>query len=75
MKPPTRKNKVLIITVIGILLVLSLNFFQKEVKGFFYAISAPIQKNLNQAGSNVSDFFSGIFRVQPCPEISGEACF
>jgi len=61
MRLPSKKNKILII-IVGILIVLSLNFFQKEVKGFFYSISSPIQQNLWQAGDNVSDFFGGIFQ-------------
>ena len=57
----SKKGKFLII-VIGILVVLSLNFFQKEVKGFFYFISSPIQKNLWQTGDSFSSFFEGIFQ-------------
>jgi len=57
----TKRNKILLI-IVGVLIVLSLNFFQKEVKGFFYFISSPIQKNLRQTNGNLSDFFVGIFR-------------
>ena len=60
MKPFSKRNKILII-VLGILIVLSLNFFQGEVKGFFYSTSSSIQKTLRQTGDNVSDFFEGIF--------------
>ncbi|OGZ24503.1 MAG: rod shape-determining protein MreC [Candidatus Nealsonbacteria bacterium RIFCSPLOWO2_01_FULL_43_32] len=62
MKSVFKKNKILVVIVVGILLVLSLNFFQKTVKGFFYATSAPVQKSLEQTGSNATDFFSGVFR-------------
>lgn len=55
-----KRNKVLII-VVGVIVILSLNFFQGEVKGFFYFFSSPLQKTFWQAGSNVSDFFEGIF--------------
>ncbi len=58
----SKRGKVLIV-IIGILTVLSLNFFQKEVKGFFYFISSPIQRNLWQAGDDISDFFEGIFKA------------
>ena len=64
MRLPSKKNKILIIIVIGILIVLSLNFFQKTVKGFFYAISSPIQKSLWQTGNNVSGFFEGFFKAK-----------
>lgn len=62
MKPPSKKNKILImIIIVGILVILSLNFFQKEVKGFFYTISSPAQKTLRQASDDVADFWGGIF--------------
>ena len=63
MKLSNNKRKILVV-IIGILLVLSLNFFQKEVKGFFYAISAPIQKPLRQVSNNAADFFGGLFQAQ-----------
>ena len=58
------KRKIILIIIVGVIVVLSLNFFQKEVKGFFYFISSPIQKNLWQGGDNVSGFFEGIFRAK-----------
>ena len=63
MKPFSKKKKILI-TIVGVLIILSLNFFQKEVKGFFYSISAPIQKTLRQASDNVADFFGGLFQAK-----------
>lgn len=42
------------------MLVLSLNFFQKETKGFFYSISAPIQIELWKTGGAISNFFQSI---------------
>jgi hypothetical protein len=36
MKGFFKKKKVFTIIILGVILVLSLNFFQKEVKGFFY---------------------------------------
>ena len=63
MRFSARKKKILIV-IIGLLIILSLNFFQKEVKGFFYSFSAPIQKSLWGAGDRVSDFFESIFRAK-----------
>ena len=54
------KKKKTLVLIAGILIILSLNFFQKEVKGFFYSFSSPIQKSFWQAGDTVSDFFEGI---------------
>ena len=45
MRISASKNKILII-VFGIAFIFSLNFFQSEIKGFFYNISLPIQKLL-----------------------------
>jgi len=59
MKPSKRKT--ILIVVVGIIIILSLNFFQKTVKGFFYFISSPIQQTLQEAGDNTSDFFTSIF--------------
>jgi rod shape-determining protein MreC len=57
-----QKRKKLLIIALGVLLIFSLNLFQKQVRGFFYYFSAPIQKTLWVTGSNLSDFFEGIFR-------------
>jgi rod shape-determining protein MreC len=46
---------------IGILLILSLNFFSREVKGFFYSVSLPIQNYFWQNGSRASNFLEAIF--------------
>lgn len=52
MKMSSVKNKIFIIAA-GLALILSLNFFQKDVKGFFYFISSPIQKILWQLGGSI----------------------
>jgi len=65
------KNKVLIILII-IILIFLLNFFQKEVKSFFYFISSPIQKTLWTAGDNISDFFGGIIESKKIKEENEE---
>lgn len=56
-------KRTIFIAIAGLLLVLSLNFFQKEVKGFFYSFSSPIQKSFWSAGDGISDFFESIFNV------------
>ena len=50
--------------VVVVLLVFLLNFFQRDVRSFFYDISAPIQKVLWKAGERTSDFLEGIVRVK-----------
>lgn len=60
MKLFSKRGKILILIIVAIL-VLSLNFFQKEVKGFFYTFSAPIQRTFWGAGGNVSNFLGGFF--------------
>ena len=57
------KNKKYFIVIICLLLILSLNFFQKEAKGFFYAISSPLQEKLWENGSNTSNFLEAIFKA------------
>ena len=64
MRPPFKKNKILIIVVVVILLVFILNVFQKEVRNLFYSFSTPIQKVLFRVGDSTSDFFQGIVRVK-----------
>ena len=63
MRFSAQKKKILIV-IIGILIILSLNFFQKEVKGFFYLISAPIQKNLWEVGDRTADFFEALSEIK-----------
>ncbi len=58
-----KKNKVLII-IIGILIIVSLNFYQKEIKDFFYSFSAPIQKFLWQKGQKISNFLETVVKTK-----------
>jgi rod shape-determining protein MreC len=44
--------------------VLNLTDFSKEVKNFFYLISAPIQNVFWQIGKGISDFFGTIFNIK-----------
>jgi rod shape-determining protein MreC len=48
--------------LIALFIVVNLTGFSENIRGFFYSISSPIQKNLWSAGADVSGFFSGIFR-------------
>jgi len=56
-------RKKILLVAIGILFILSLNFFQKEAKGFFYSISSPLQEKLWENGSNTSNFLEAIFKT------------
>ena len=51
------KKKVLTGILVLISVVCLLNLFSKEVRGFFYSISMPIQKIFWRAGERVLDFF------------------
>ena len=64
MKLSSKKNKILITVVVVISAIFLLNFFQRDVRSFFYCISAPIQKVLWRAGERTSDFLGGIVRVK-----------
>ena len=63
---PTSKTKLgaVAILIIAVFVVLNLTGWVKPFRGFFYSLSAPIQKNLWRAGASVSDFFSAIFQIQ-----------
>jgi len=61
MKVSLYKNKLLII-VAGVLTIIALNFYSREVRSFFYSISAPIQKAFWKEGQNISDFFGSIIK-------------
>ena len=50
--------------IVGILVILFLNFYQKGVKNFFYKISEPVQKVFWQSGKRVSDFFETISEIK-----------
>jgi len=58
-----KKNKILII-IIGILVILFLNLFQKEVRGFVYTFSRPVQKIFWQGGQKISYYFETISEIR-----------
>ncbi len=64
MKPSFSKTKFLILILIIVLAIFLLNYFQKELRSFFYSISSSTQKVLWEAGDSVSDFFDGVVRIK-----------
>ncbi|PIP23632.1 MAG: rod shape-determining protein MreC [Candidatus Nealsonbacteria bacterium CG_4_10_14_0_2_um_filter_38_17] len=58
------KKVVLLVVLISIIFVFNRTGFSKKVKNLFYLISAPIQRQLWQAGNSVSDFFETIFEIK-----------
>jgi len=64
MKVSFKKNKVLVLIIIVFLIIFLINVFAEEVKGFFYFISAPIQKIFYKAGNSTSNFLLSIFKTQ-----------
>ncbi len=66
------KTKILIVAVV-IVFILSLNFFQKEAKGFFYNFSAPIQTTFWTVGDRVSGFFETIGNLSNLQKANDES--
>lgn len=65
MKPsPMFKIAIIIVLLIAFFVVLNLPTISKEIKNFFYFISAPIQKTFWGAGDNVSDFFEAVSGIR-----------
>jgi len=59
----TKKGKISLIALV-ILILVSFNLFQKDVRGFFYKISSPFQRVFWKAGDRVSDFFKALVFVK-----------
>lgn len=73
----TKRGKI-VIAIFGILLIVFfisefgkfrnknsfLNFFQNEVKNFFYSTSLPFQKVLFKTGDNLSDLFKSVMKIK-----------
>lgn len=51
------------IVIIIVLLIFSLNFFQKEVRNFFYFVSSPVQNFFWETGSNASGLLGRLAEV------------
>lgn len=58
-----KKRRVLVGVVTVVLVIVLLNVFQKEVKGFFYYISSPVQKVFWRAGERSAGFLESIMRM------------
>lgn len=58
------RTKFLILILIIVLAIFLLNYFQKELKSFFYSMSFSSQKVLWQAGDIASDFFNGVLKIK-----------
>lgn len=56
MKINSKRNRLILVVVILFLAIFSLNFFEKEVKGFFYFSSSPVQRFFGSLGANISNF-------------------
>jgi len=63
MKLFSKKRNFIIFSFV-VLIIIFLNFYQKEIKNFFYLLSSPLQKNLWRAGRRVSDFFETISEIK-----------
>lgn len=58
------RAKIVIWTIVIVLLLIVLNFFNQGVKNFFYTISNPIQRFLWQGANNIADFFGGSLKME-----------
>lgn len=63
MKFSPQKRKIFIIAI-GILIIISLLFWQEKVKNFFYFISSPIQKSLWNLGNKISSPVELVFEMK-----------
>jgi len=54
----------IILIILVVLFLFFLNFYQKNIKNFFYSISLPIEKFLWQKGKETSNIFETIFEAQ-----------
>lgn len=57
------RSKILF-ALFGLIIIIFLNFFQNEVKNFFYSFSSPLQKVLFGAGDYTSDFFETLLEMK-----------
>jgi rod shape-determining protein MreC len=61
-KNKIKKIIVLIILALFVLSLVNLFGFSNNIKNTFFSFSSPIQKTFWQAGENISDIFSGLFK-------------
>ena len=67
-----RKGKILVLIFV-IIIVLSMNFFQKETKGFFYTFSSPFQTTFWAVGDKVSGLFETLGNLSKLKTASDES--
>ncbi|MBI2450001.1 MAG: rod shape-determining protein MreC [Candidatus Nealsonbacteria bacterium] len=60
----TAAKRIAIFIIIGTAVILTLNFFQKEAKGFFYSSSQPFSKMFWQTGGKTADFFGSFLNAR-----------
>ncbi len=73
MKPSSKlKTAAILISTICFLALLNLTDFSKEIRGFFYSASYPVQKYLWESGSNISGFFDFIIYLKSLEEKNSE---
>ncbi|HJN62166.1 MAG TPA: rod shape-determining protein MreC [Candidatus Parcubacteria bacterium] len=65
-----KENKVFWTILVVVFIIISLNFFQKEIKNAFYLISLPVQKPLWQKADSISSFFGAIGQSRQLKEES-----
>lgn len=74
MRTSGRRNRFFIGVFLILLVLFCSNFFQKEVKAFFYGISAPFQKVLWKFGDNCANFVSSIIWVDNLRKEKNDFC-
>jgi len=62
------KTIAVLILIVCLFLILNCTGLTKEIRSFFYSISAPIQKNLWQKGNEISNFFDSIIKARSLEE-------
>jgi len=61
-------KKILIIALTIIVIVVLANFFERQIRSFFYFLSAPIQRTFWAAGDRTSDFFGMFIGIKKTKE-------
>lgn len=70
----SNRIKILLISILVTSLLIGLNLtgYSKKIKGLFYLVSSPIQRNLWRAGDSLSDFFGIILESKNLKEENEE---